>query len=262
MADGTLMFSSQSTRIAASDSEDLSFNIPPGGVAKIKSMTAKIQFDSDDIDVSEVKITRRGESQTVDLTKGTMNLKEYVGDGRLPRVMPIIETADQNSVLTLKLTNNDPSASVLVNLTHEFELIKVPFADTARPSLDERLLMFNVTNRIAAQSETRFVFTAPKLMNAKIKESTFAITPDSEHITIKDITLVRPYDHENVGLLDGTMNIKELCGDGQLSRVFQTIETLQAQEDLIVLVRNDETDASIRVQLTMWMILVPKSARG
>lgn len=261
MGDGTLMFSSQSSRIPANSFSDLEFNIPPGGVAKIKSMTAKIQFDSDDIDVSQVKITRRGESQTVDLTQGTMNLKEYVGNGRLPRVMPIIENADQNSVLTLRLTNNDPSATVLVNLTHEFELIKVPLTDTARPSMEERLLMFNVTSRIAAQSETRFVFTAPKLMNAKIKESTYAITNDSEHIVIKDITLVRPYEHEHIGLLDGTMNIKELSGDGQLSRVFQTIETLQAQEDLIVLVRNDETDAAVRVQLTMWMILVPKSVR-
>jgi hypothetical protein len=140
--------------------------------------------------------------------------------------------------------------------------MRVAFQDKERPEPKERLLMFNQTFRILAQQEQRFVFTAPKLLDAKIKEATFHLFPFSEHITVKDITLVRPDESEHIGLLDGTMDVRELAGDGLLSRLFEVIELLRNREDLVVTVRNDEPDVAVRVQLTVWMVLIAPTSKG
>lgn len=255
--EGTLLLSNQTALVPANSFVDLEYPIAPGGIARIKSVTFKsFPDDIGDIDVSNVKLTRRGESQDVELTNGSLNIREYAGNGRLPRIWPVFEAADQNTTLKLRLTNRDLVAPRNVTMTHTFELQRVKFQDTEKPRFDERLLIFNQTAFIPAQQESRFVFTAPKLMDAKIKEVTHFVTPESDDIIVKQITLVRPDESEHIDLLDGTMDVRELAGDGELSRILETIELLRNREDLVMVVRNEEPNAAIRVSVTVWMILV------
>jgi hypothetical protein len=260
MPEGTLRFINQFVTLTPTGTPGATavarYSIPSGGVARLKSIRFTDDLDDGMTDVIAVKIIRRGHGQSIDLLSGTPNLREYAGIGKLPKVPPIVEGADQDTDFEVTLLNRD-TAIHKISLTHEFEMVRVPFIDNVREDPVERLLIANRTIVLPPQQEQRFVYSAPKGYDAKPVEVTAHWSIESEEVTIKDIILVRPGDSEGIGLLDGTMDIRELAGDGQLAGVFTTVNKLRSREDMVIVVRNDEPLAPVRVQLTMWLVLVP-----
>ncbi|MGH9389738.1 MAG: hypothetical protein ACRD1Z_08995 [Vicinamibacteria bacterium] len=141
------------------------------------------------------------------------------------------------------------------------------------------LKILNVTKTLAAATEESFSFRVPPGGIGLMKEATYhlkrsvALSPantpaagqtndvfTSEDIIIKSLEVVKQGASERVNLLSGNPNIKEFAGNGQLSKLFTVIETLENNEDVVCNIRNDDL-VSVRVSITLWMAVKPRERR-
>ncbi len=136
------------------------------------------------------------------------------------------------------------------------------------------LKILNVTKTLATGTEDSFIFTCPPGGSGLMKEATFHLfrggqdTPTaqgpntadpytSDLVRIKSLSVMKLGSSERVNLLSGSPNIKEFAGDGRLSKLFTVIETVENNEDIEVLVRNDDS-VDVEVSLTLWLAVQPR----
>lgn len=140
-----------------------------------------------------------------------------------------------------------------------------------KPEPQPLFKILNVEKTVAAGQEEDFTFTVPPGGDADLISATFhlkrsavldaAITTidrfTSEDIKIKSLEVTKFGASERTNLLSGTPNIKEFSGNGKLTRLFEVIERLENNEDIIIKVRNDDSD-SVRVSITLNLAVFTK----
>lgn len=137
------------------------------------------------------------------------------------------------------------------------------------------LKILNSTQVVPAGQEETFTFTVPAGGVGELMEATFHLlrggpsnpTPiaaqqttdiyTSELIRLKSLEVTKVGASERTNLLDGTPNIKEFAGNGMLARLFTVIETLENNEDINIIVRNDDSVA-VEVSMTLTLAVKPR----
>jgi hypothetical protein len=112
--------------IAAGAEEDLTFPIPAGARAEWREATFHLDADSDKINVKAIELRRFNTSEKIQIiAQGDPNIKEMFGNGYLPRLMPVIETLEQNEDLIIKVKNNG-AVSTNVSITLYVRMTDTP----------------------------------------------------------------------------------------------------------------------------------------
>lgn len=133
---GNLRMVNATTDIAAGTETDTTYTMPSGGVSELREMTYHILrgtiaapvalsaageggnfFTSEEVIIKKFEVMKAGASQKTNLLSGTPNLKEVAGDGKLSRLFTVIETLENNEVVTITIRNNEPSVPVHVSTT-------------------------------------------------------------------------------------------------------------------------------------------------
>jgi hypothetical protein len=139
------------------------------------------------------------------------------------------------------------------------------------------LKLINVTKTLATATEDTWKFSVPPGGVGLLKEATFHLfrggqgTPTqqpnnnsdpftSDLVRVKSLEVTKVGASERTNLLSGTPNIKEFAGDGRLSKLFTVIETLENNEDVLMLVRNDDS-VSVEISITLWFAIKPRERR-
>ena len=139
------------------------------------------------------------------------------------------------------------------------------------------LKVLNVTKTLAAATEDTWRFSVPAGGVGLLKEATFHLfrggqaTPTqqpnntsdpftSDLVRVKSLEVTKVGASERTNLVSGTPNIKEFCGDGKLSKLFTVIETLENNEDVLMLVRNDDS-VQVEVSISLWFAIKPRERR-
>lgn len=136
------------------------------------------------------------------------------------------------------------------------------------------LKLINVTRSIPAATEDTFRFPVPpggvglmKETTGHLKRSSVLAEPaeggsrwTSEDVIVKSFEVMKQGASERTNLLSGNPNFKEFCGDGKLANMWPVVETLENNEDVLVLIRNDDTVA-VRVSLTLRFAVKPRERR-
>ena len=124
---GKLQIVNDRVTIQPGAESELSFPVPAGAKAEWRESTYHLDPISVKINVKGIELRRFGTSEKIQLiAQGDPNIIEMFGNGMLPRIMPVIETIEQNEDLKIKVKNND-TVAVNVSIT-----MFVRMADTAR----------------------------------------------------------------------------------------------------------------------------------
>jgi hypothetical protein len=83
----------------------------------------------------------------------------------------------------------------------------------------------------------------------------------SEHVTIKKFEVMKSGASQKTNLLSGTPNIKEIAGDGKLSKLMTVVETLENNEAVTITTRNNEPSIAVHVSMTLWIAVFPRARR-
>lgn len=113
--------------IAAATESDFSFKAPSGGVLELREATYHMKrvpplsgsvngYESEDIKIKALYVTKQGASERVNLLTGTPNLKEFAGDGKLSKLFTVVETLENNEDIIITVRNDD-SVTVRVSIT-------------------------------------------------------------------------------------------------------------------------------------------------
>lgn len=136
------------------------------------------------------------------------------------------------------------------------------------------LKLVNVTRTLTPATEDTFRFTVPPGGVGLMKESTYHLRRasalasageggsfwTSEDVIIKSLEVMKQGASERTNLLSGNCNIKEFGGDGKMANLFPVVETLENNEDVLILVRNDDT-ANVRISITLRFAVKPRERR-
>jgi len=131
------------------------------------------------------------------------------------------------------------------------------------------LKILNHSEDLAPGTESSFTFTVPPGGDGELREATYKLRRSeplmgdpadpwiSNDIIIKSLEVVKKGASERANLLSGTPNIDEFGGNGRLTRLFTIIETCENNEDIVVLVRNDDS-VEVNVSLTVTLAVKTK----
>lgn len=148
---GSLKIVNVTRELAAGTEDDFSFRVPPGGVGDLKEVTCHIYrtapldyageggnyWTSELIIVKSLEVVKEGASERTNLLSGNPNLKEFGGDGKLSRLMPVIERLENNEDVVIKIRNDD-SVSVKVSVTIWFAVFPRTRRIAAQPKAEVR----------------------------------------------------------------------------------------------------------------------------
>ncbi len=108
--------------LAAGIEDSFVFKVPTAAMAELRELTYFLDPDSDKINVKSFQLFRWRASERVNLLKdGDPNIKEIAGDGKMVRLMPVIEIVQDNEDIIVDIINND-SHSVNISLTLYFKI--------------------------------------------------------------------------------------------------------------------------------------------
>lgn len=134
------------------------------------------------------------------------------------------------------------------------------------------LRIVNVKTDIATITETDFSFSMPSGGVSELRETTYHLLRasvlaaageggnfyTSEMIIIKKFEVMKAGSSQKTNLLSGTPNIKEVAGDGKLSKLMTVIETLENNESVTITIRNNDT-VTVTVSFTLWIAVFPRA---
>lgn len=144
---GNLKVINVTKTLAAATEDDFSFSVPPGGVGLMKEVTFDTKrasplsdlfggagpqafaapgrggsvWESLDVVIKSLEVTKQGASERTNLLSGNPNIKEFAGDGALSKLFTVIETLENNEDVVIKVRNDD-SVSVRISLTLWFAI--------------------------------------------------------------------------------------------------------------------------------------------
>lgn len=133
---GNLRMVNSTTDISAGTESDTTYTMPSGGISELREITYHMLrgtqavpvplssageggnfYTSESVTIKKFEVMKAGASQKTNLLSGTPNIKEIAGDGKLSKLMTVVETLENNEVVTITIRNNEPSAAVHVSLT-------------------------------------------------------------------------------------------------------------------------------------------------
>ena len=130
---------------------------------------------------------------------------------------------------------------------------------------------------IAAAGEGDFEFIIPTGGTAKIKEITYHIFRNtaqtdpgeggseqtSEEIYVKKFAITKKGTSEQVDLIDGTPNIKEIAGDGKLAKILDPAPVAENNQTVTITLQNDDSvTCTISVTLMVEIDTIARKPAG
>lgn len=133
---GNLKIVNSTNDIGTTNEVDFTFTMPSGGVNEMRELTYHILrgtaavpvalanaaeggnfFTSEQCIIKKFEVFKAGSSQKVNLLTGTPNIKEVAGDGKLARLLTVIETLENNEQVVITIHNNDTAQPLHVSFT-------------------------------------------------------------------------------------------------------------------------------------------------
>ena len=125
------------------------------------------------------------------------------------------------------------------------------------------LRIINATNSgLTATNSADFTFSVPSGGVGEILEATCRMKRTSiitgytllisEDCVINSMKVIKPGYSESVDLVDGTPNLLEFAGSGELPRLFTVVEQADMNSDIIINITNNDS-VTVKISLTLYL---------